>query len=340
MATVTGTDSANTLRGTLGDDVINALGGNDTIFGGDGTDVIDGGAGTNDRLRFVLSDATLFAAPTQSRTYTITASSVHDSSNHINTSFTGIEALTLDTRTFSFGDIVDASAFAPGPNAVPQPSLYVLTLVLGAGNDTVTGSAYADSITVGSGVNIVDAGAGQDRVAFSYDVSSGATLFLTMSGSTVLGTLNGNVVDTISNAEILSVGSMGDIGGGQSVDASALTLGVWFQDSNGNDSFIGTHQADIFSAFTTTSGGTDLFTGNGGADIYDFAAGAQGLGGTTITDFDADDMIDLSLNDPATVAGTVLIDHYIGLEDFSGTAGEYRSYFSDGKTYVQYDLGW
>ena len=44
-----GTDAADTLSGTAGDDVMRGLGGNDSLSGGAGNDVIDGGAG-NDAL--------------------------------------------------------------------------------------------------------------------------------------------------------------------------------------------------------------------------------------------------------------------------------------------------
>lgn len=49
MATINGTDTANTLIGTSSADTINGLGGNDTLQGNAGNDILDGGAG-NDRL--------------------------------------------------------------------------------------------------------------------------------------------------------------------------------------------------------------------------------------------------------------------------------------------------
>lgn len=45
--TVTGTDSANTLQGGEGDDIINAKMGNDTVYGLGGADTIRGGTGTD-----------------------------------------------------------------------------------------------------------------------------------------------------------------------------------------------------------------------------------------------------------------------------------------------------
>lgn len=47
MATITGTNSANSITGTSSPDLIYAYDGNDTIFGGDGGDYINGGRGSD-----------------------------------------------------------------------------------------------------------------------------------------------------------------------------------------------------------------------------------------------------------------------------------------------------
>ena len=48
-------------------------------------------------------------------------------------------------------------------------------------------------------------------------------------------------------------------------------------------------------AAPATAGG-DTYTGNGGADIYDYTFAVSAMDGDTITDFDSDDVIDLSSN--------------------------------------------
>src|SRR6185369_2519059 len=72
---VSGTENNDVLTGTTGDDSISALGGDDMIHASQGNDFIDGGDG-HDELLIDLSDSSLFAVATGSRTYTITGSGI------------------------------------------------------------------------------------------------------------------------------------------------------------------------------------------------------------------------------------------------------------------------
>jgi Ca2+-binding RTX toxin-like protein len=328
---ITGTNSGETLTGTLGDDIIDAQGGNDAINVTQGADSIDGGAGT-DRVNIIMGDVSRFDQASEARTYTLTSSSLTDSLGILNSSITSIERIGIDTRnTGDFNDTIDASGFVTGAS-IP------LTILVGNGDNNIIGSNYADNIIVGTGNNVIDAGGGNDIVQTTFDNSSGATLYVSGSGGTVVTTLNGETTATITNGESINI-RIGDVNAAVTIDASALTGfsgQLIFNDSNADNIAIGSVGADVFGN-TFGMAGNDVYTGNGGADTYDYTFAVGAMNGDTITDFDADDIIDFQYNDAVNNGGGLLADHFIGNSAFSGTPGEYR-YTTDGvQTFVQAD---
>ena len=135
MPTITGTDSAETLAGTAGDDEISALGGNDSITLGTGHDTVDGGEGT-DRLNGNASNFGLAAA---SRSYTITANKISDSSASLDTTFVNIENIFV-TDIAGHDVTLDANGWDGG-----------LTFTVGLGNHALTGGAGSNSFRVQGG---------------------------------------------------------------------------------------------------------------------------------------------------------------------------------------------
>jgi hypothetical protein len=331
---VTGTSGGDlNLRGTLGNDLIYGFDQPDRIYASQGTDFIDGGA-FNDRLTVNIADATLFAAQTAARSYTITATRATDSSGALDTTMTSIERLTFSNQgAGDFDDTIDVSGFI---SSAPSG---IVTLLLGNGNNTVIGSNYGDAISVGSGHNVIDGGAGVDEVQFRFDNSLGATLYITGSGGTFIPTLNGEVLNDFSNVESVVVNCT-DFTAGTTIDASGLTgFGgrVVFVDTNATNIGIGHSGEDFFSNGYTNVLGNDTYTGNGGADIYDYTYAVGGMDGDHITDFDSDDVIDLRFNDAAQNGGGLLADQFIGTADFTGVAGQYRYFAYDNQTFVQVD---
>ena len=328
-----GTEDSDTLAGTLGDDDIEALGGDDLIKASQGSDFVDGGDG-HDELFVDMSDTSLFAAATGSRTYTITGSGIFDSSGTLNTTFSGVESIELDTRNAgNFGDTIDASGWT---SSDPNFSLH---LGLGAGNDTVIGSPLTDVVDTGLGINTIDTGDGWDFVFAEFDNSSGATVYVTGTGGQVNFTLNGVQVNTIVNAEsVIAFGEYSDAPQ-TVVDASGLTGydGLQFWDNNGTNISIGSPGNDIFRAIDGYTLGNDVLTGNGGADVYDYSSALGAINGDTITDLSSDDTIDLSHNGPGENSSGLLATTYIGAGYFSGVAGEYRDWIVDGHTELQFD---
>jgi len=330
---VSGTENNDVLTGTTGDDSISALGGDDLIHASQGNDFIDGGDG-HDELLIDLSDSSLFAEATGSRTYTITGSGIFDSSGTLNTTISGVETIELDTRNAgNFGDTIDASGWT---SADPN---FSLTLGLGAGDDTVIGSALTDVVDTGLGINTIDTGDGWDFVFAEFDNSSGATVYVTGADGQVDFTLDGVQIDAIVNAEsVIAFGEYRDAAL-TVVDASGLTGydGLLFWDNNGTNISIGSPGHDIFRAIDGCTLGNDVLSGNGGADVYDYTFSVGAMNGDTITDFGPDDIIDLSHNTPDENGSGFLAYIFIGGGQFSGTAGEYRYEVINGNTELQVD---
>ena len=316
------------LEGTNGDEIIFGQGGDDTIAATQGIDRTDGGDGT-DQLRFILSNANRFDAATGSRTFVVDSTTVTDSTGLINTTFSYFESIFINALgTGDHGDIFD------GSTAAQQ-----LIIRAGHGDDTLLGGSGNDDLSTGLGINIVDAGGGYDLVRAQFDNSGGATAYVTLQDGAVVTTLNDVVVNSATNAE--QVGIIGfDFNAGATVDASGLVgydgmLVFW--DNNGSNYSIGHDGTDVFANVFEGVVGTDVYTGNGGADIYDYTWAVSAMDGDTITDFDADDIIDLQFNDASQNGGGYIANQFIGTAAFTGVAGQYRYEASGGQTFLRVD---
>lgn len=339
--TIEGTDGTDTLYGTLGDDVISAYGGVDVIYASQGHDVVDGGGGGNlpdpNYLMINVGDPSLFDLASGTRTYRLTEGGVYDDSGVLDTQISHISSLVLNTvGAGDFDDVIDASAWQPAyASYFFDPPL---TVKLGNGDNTVVGSRYDDTVVVGTGRNIIDGGEGFDQVQIAYSLSGGHTLYIAGDTTSVWTAIDGVRTNTATNVERVQAGSSGELDADEHIDASASSVSVWLFDSNGDDVLIGSRFGDIFSNIGGfNSLGNDVFTGGGGADYYDFVASAGGLDGTTITDLDGNDVIDLSYNSPKYNQEGITLSDFIGNAQFHGVAGEYRYETGQGQTHVQFD---
>src|SRR4051812_22673740 len=138
MATIKGTNLADTLYGTSGADVISGLGGDDTIKGGGGADQIDGGSGF-DTIFYTDSSAGVSVNLATGRGIGGTAEG---------DTYVSIEAVWGS----SFNDTLT------GDNGANQ--LFGLD-----GNDVLKGGGGADSLDGGSGNDILKGGGGADVLA-------------------------------------------------------------------------------------------------------------------------------------------------------------------------------
>ncbi|HEX2804092.1 MAG TPA: hypothetical protein VHN55_08960, partial [Sphingomicrobium sp.] len=306
--------------------------GNDVINGSQGNDFIDGGSGGSDRLILNTGDTGLFTAATEARTYTIGANSITDSSGTINTSFTGIERiLFLTVGNGDFDDVIDVSGYYSGHDLG-------MTIQFGNGDNIVTGSGGNDRVTTGYGSNIIDGGAGYDYSQVLLDATADVTVTISNVGGTLVTDANG-AVNQLTNIEEVWVFGIGS--GAVTLDASGYEaipdLFLVLVGHDGTDIMIGSAGNDFFANITGQVSGNDVYTGNGGADIYDYTWAADSMNGDTITDFDIDDVIDLRFNNLNPGGSPVLANHFIGAAAFSGTAGEYRYQIDGTVTVVQVD---
>jgi Ca2+-binding RTX toxin-like protein len=342
--TITGTAGDDTIDGLSGGDIIYGLGGNDTLHGNFGWDKLWGGEGNdtlygdngNDSIRGGAGDDSIDGGDGIDRAYyDESAVGVHvDLQLQGSAQDTGEGFDTLNNIEQLFGSAFDDVLIGDGS----------ANLLYGAdGNDTLYGNGGDDIFYTGTGINVVFGGDGWDDAFVHFDVMLAETVYVT--GSTADLTVTQNSVDTnrVFDAEVARVIGMGGVGVTVTIDATgyAGTPGtyLWLYDHDGTDIIIGSAGSEGFANTYTYITGNDVFTGNGGADIFDYTWAITGMNGDTITDFDGDDVIDLSYNTASELwaNGGYLADHFIGNDSFTGTAGEYRYYVEGGQTFLEAD---
>ena len=142
-----------------------ALGGNDTVRGSAGADVINGGSGT-DNINGGLDDDTIRVTGTEAQTDTMAGGDGTDTLQIF-----GTVDLTLNgTSTISGIETLDGGGRSllgtTGANTIDLSIFTTVTNLTGVrglnGNDTLTGSSFADRLDGGSGNDTVRGGAGDD----------------------------------------------------------------------------------------------------------------------------------------------------------------------------------
>lgn len=302
-----GGDGGDVLNGNEGDDTLNGQAGSDILVGGTGADWLYGGAdgdtlysnaglspfeekhlfgGTgNDRLVFAWNDHGVADGGAGQDQLELT---VYDVSSATMADVT--VTMTGTSGTAGFADLL-----------IEFTSIEVLYVQTWTGDDTVTAGAGNDTISVDHGANVVDAGLGDDLVAWftgSANVLDGGlgqdTLKLMQSTSLpalVFSAAGGTATDfygsTLTGFEqfIVFGNQLGDqavLGdgadqfyGAQGDDAAIGGLGNdVLHGQLGNDTLKGTEGADRLAGGL----GDDLLEGGAGADTL-----AGGIGSDTLT---------------------------------------------------------
>lgn len=302
-----------TLAGTPGDEVLlgdkidagsfdrlSGLAGNDSLLGLAGNDTLDGGAG-NDTLTGGVGADSMIGGDGNDVYY------VDDFGDVV------VEA-NADAQTGGIDTVYVNLKHAAGASYV-LPANVENAIIQSAGACNVTGNAVNNLILMGSGLNIVDGGAGRS--------------------------------DTVSYATANTTGTQGI-----SLDLSAfkngysVAAGISGADKVRNvENIIGSRYADRLSGSTaanilTGGDGQDTLKGKGGADIFRFETLANSPAGKnrdSILDFSADDRIDLSALDAnASLAGDQAFNANIKTGIFSNsnsfTPGDQGKLFFDQAT--------
>ena len=325
---------ADVIRGNSGDDTLSGGGGDDvfTVSGtSDGYDVVQGGAG-NDRIT-ALANSTAIGLRSLSGVETISANG--KTGVYVRGTTSG-DALDFSTVTLEQITRIDAGS----GNDTVQGSAAADTIVGGSGNDSLSGQGGDDTFQVGTsaGSDAVDGGEGTDRiVAMAANVAIGLSALSGVeeisangyAGVRVLGTSAADVFDfsatTLTGITLVDGGS-----GNDTITGSA-----------GADTLIGGSGTDVIQA----GGGDDrILFGTSTADTVDGGAGANTLAasatnasivwknvsnvqavtggsytGVKIVGTTLADTLDLSA---VTLSNVALIDGGSGNDTLTGSAGD------------------
>lgn len=228
---------------TASNDIINGFAGNDTVLVGGGQDMVTGGSGKDLLIIDFDGDSEAFFMANGNTTIT----------DGLNTSvtFSGFE------RIEYFGSIGND------------------TIVLGGGDDTVSGNNGNDSLDTGAGAAIVSGGAGTDLWAADLSAFAGAFVYTAgLAGVQNIG--NGCSVQAIETMNVI----------GGTGDDTFTTIAGGLPDAPLNDTINGFSGNDTI----TVSSGNDVAIGGSGSDllIIDFSndneAFVMAAGNTVITD--------------------------------------------------------
>ncbi|MET4162487.1 Ca2+-binding RTX toxin-like protein [Marinobacterium sp. MBR-111] len=283
--------------GTNADDDITGSDGNDIIDGGAGNDILDGGAGAdiiyggedNDTIVYDESDLGVDGG---SGSDTLTAA---DWDNSLDGTTGVIIDLTDTTDAFTSFENVIGSAY----NDFVFGDATVESIETGAGFDIISMGEYLDANVV------INGGAGQDVLAFEYNIgTSAADLLNQVSGveTLLLSAANtGDVNITVGNDTLVAANETLVINAGSLTaqqrlvfDGRAETDGDFdITGGAGNDIIIGGNQPN--SDVITGGAGNDILTGAAGNDTFNVDQGSD-----IITDLSESDILVVSPDASAT----------------------------------------
>jgi Ca2+-binding RTX toxin-like protein len=250
---LTGTATANVLRGGLGNDTIIALGGDDTVDGGEGDDILQGGAGI---------DTVSFADAIGPVTVSLALQAGFQNTGAGNDYLAGFENLEGSSEADSLGGNAQANVIIGGMGDD--------TIVAGDGDDTLQGGTPFGSIDN----DTLDGGNGTDTASYA-GAQGGVRVSLLLQGA-VQNTLAGGF-DTLIGIENLAGGGFADTLVGDALN-NVLKGGAGddtLEGGLGNDRLEGGDGIDLASyegaagpvtvylnaASATVAAGTDFFTG-------------------------------------------------------------------------------
>lgn len=299
---ILGGHGADSLRGDLGDDIIDGRGGDDTLLGGSGFDTLTGGAGVD----FVSGQGGSRDVVRESVAGTVAVTATQTT---LNIAGAGVNTLDRVERIEIIGsagaDVIDLQA-----SEITAP--YLLAVLAGGGNDTVLGSAMAESIDGEAGDDSLRGGDGNDTLVggADNDMLNGGFGDDRLEGGSGADSLFGdNGADSLfggaGNDRIDGQGSVGDIFYLNVSGNVSITSGQVITSSEGVDTIVTstssgsltttTERLWIIGDGTNSRIDASLFIGRGGLTAFG-GAGNDTIIGTANSDQisgeDGNDVID------------------------------------------------
>ena len=319
--TVAAGDGNDTLIGGSGNDLLAGEGGADSLTGGAGNDTLQGGAGADTLAGGTGADS--IAAGDGDDRIVLSSSFGNDTVDGGELGETAGD--TLDGSGLASGVAVTFSGTEAGTVVSGTDTLGFTAIehvILGAGNDTVTGSTGAESIASGAGNDLLDGGAGNDTLTgdAGNDTITGGTGNDCLSGGTdsdyfIISNIDGT--DTIAGGEDnydFDMIGFSTSGVGVHVTFTGSEAGTWSFAGGGSGSFTqiegiwGSDAADTLDAGAATSAVT--FSSGAGDDIL--------IGGTGDDHFNGGDGNDTETGG----AGNDTLNGDAGNDSLSGGAGD------------------
>ncbi len=266
-----GTNSANTIDGGTGNDLISGLDGNDSINGNAGNDTLIGGPGSDTLVGGAGNDVYILCTLADGTTADTIVEAAGGGTDRVNTSLNSytlaseVENLNfIGYGNFTGNGNASANAITAGNgNDSLSGNDGNDTLVGGDGNDTLVGGAGNDSLLGGAGGDTLVGNAGDDRLDggaitdkingsdFNFANYSTSANALTITFGSGAGVGNGSVIDTVSGGsgrDVLTNINM--IYSGKAADritgSTALVL-EQFEGGLGNDTINGGQITDTLN---------------------------------------------------------------------------------------------
>jgi Ca2+-binding RTX toxin-like protein len=301
--TILGGSGVDRLNGKAGNDVIEGGGGNDRLFGGSGRDIMRGDDG-NDVLRGHRGDDTLAGGAGTDRLFgnqgRLVLSEVADTDLTV-TSISGRPRITGNGTDTVFGAVTGVLLVGGDSGNVLNAALSPVRVTLrgGAGDDTLIGSAFSDTLDGGDGNDRVQQTVNRNQVLTDTQVTGlGTDRLISIEGGVLIGGAGNNRLSGVAftgSVTLIGEGGNDTLRGGSGNDV--LDGGA------GNDSLDGNGGNDTLRGGT----GNDLLQGGFGNDVLLGSEDNDTLDGQenndTLLGEDGDDSVDGNLGTDRITGG-------------------------------------
>ncbi len=273
--TLTGGTANDTFVGGSGNSVMTGGGGNDVLLGGSGNNTITGGSGNDTLIGGAASNVINGGGGTDTFILASHAGGVATKDTLTNSTSTNVLSLTKVTNGLTFSLAAGSGVVQLADSSVGYSmdiaSNIFKTVVLGSGNNNVTGnSTLGTTIVAGSGNNTLIGGIGND----TFVGGSGSTVMTGGGGNDILQGGSGDNTITGGSGNDTLIGGIGNnvINGGGGTDTfilAARTPGTPTKDTLTNST-----STNVLSLTKFTNGLTfSLAAGSGVSQLADAIAG-------------------------------------------------------------------